>query len=217
MINKLYQGDNINVMRSLESKSIDLICADPPFNSGRDYNNFKTDKQEFTDRWAWDDISKGIRRNIADKARNSAVYATVNNILIAFDYILDGKDTSKKAQMKAYLTFMAPRLAEMQRLLKDTGSLYLHCDHSANHYLKILLEGIFGTDNFRNEITWSYHRFGRNGKYQFPRMNDTIFFFSKEKSNNTFHKQYTTVKETSRYVNGYHSTYYAGRKTAVSL
>ena len=125
-MNKLILGDNLQVMQSLESESIDLIITDPPFFSQRDYG-------EFDDRW---------------------------------------KDLSH------YLDFMKDRLVECHRLLKDTGTLYLHCDTSASHYLKVELDTIFGYSNFRNEIIWKYNKWsGAANKFQ--RSHDIIFYYRK--------------------------------------
>ena len=108
--NVLHCGDNLEIMRGMEEGEIDLIYADPPFNTGRDWG-------AFNDKWE------------------------------------DG--------LKGYLKFMEPRLVEMHRLLKETGSIYLHCDPNASHYLKVMMDGIFGMKHFRNEIVWCYTQGGR--------------------------------------------------------
>ena len=162
-MNKLYLGDNLEVMKDLPTASVDLVATDPPYFSQTDYG-------DFDDQW----------KTIDD-----------------------------------YLGFMVPRCAEMYRLLKDTGSLYLHCDQNASHYLKIELDKIFGVDNFRNEIVWSYRRMPSGTKFQFPRMNDSIFLYSKVRWQNTFHNQYIEPKHTSQYKKGYTRITVRGRKSLI--
>ena len=206
-MNKLYFGDNLEVMRDLPDKSVDLIATDPPFNSGRDYNIFLKDSlaqnKAFTDIWRWDEIAKETRRWIEDQ--DSDTYRALNRVLEGYDLVFDYAVQGPQARMRSYLSFIGPRLVEMHRLLKDTGSIYLHCDSTASHYLKGLLDAIFGSGNFRNEIVWSYHRFSRSAKYQFPRMNDIIFFYSKSEDKNIFHKQYTKHKSSAHLEKGYHT------------
>ena len=213
--NKIYFGDNLEIMREMEDNSIDLICTDPPFNSGRNYNIFlpsKAQTKAFTDIWEWDDYTIETRKDIEERARTNEIYSAVRKALIGYDYVLQHKLKGNKGAMRSYLAFMAPRLVEMHRLLKDTGSIYLHCDPSASHYLKGLMDVIFGDKNFRNEIVWSCHRFTSNSKYQFSKMNDIILFYSKKPSKNTFHKQYTSPRNTDRYERGYHTNTINGVK-----
>ncbi len=178
---KLYYGDNLQILREhIADESVDLIYLDPPFNSKRDYNLlFKTPKGHesdaqitaFEDTWHWGGQAQDEFREIA-KCRNTDV-AEMMQALRAF---LGEND------MMAYLTMMANRLLEMHRVLKPTGSLYLHCDPTASHYLKIVLDGVFGKENYRNEIIWkrSYaHSDGAQGSKHFGRITDTIFFYTK--------------------------------------
>ena len=190
--NKLYFGDNLEVMREMDNNSVNLFCADPPFNSGKTYCTFfdsQAQEDAFTDIWGYDDTTDEIRRDIRNKARgpeekNGHVYAAVENALKGFDYLLQKKRTGNKGTMLSYLTYMAPRLVEGHRLLKDTGSFYLHCDPSASHYLKAMLDAIFDQKNngknvhFRNEIIWSYNKWTGKGDY-FPRNHDIILSYSK--------------------------------------
>ena len=207
--NKIYFGDNLEVMRDMEERSIDLIATDPPFNSGRDYNIFlpksEAQKKAFTDTWKWDDTAIEARSEIEELAKVNSQYEALNQTLIRYDHILNFELTGSKAKLRSYLTFMGPRLIEMHRLLKDTGSLYLHCDPTASHYLKGLLDSIFGNENFRNEIIWSYSRLSRTSDNQFPRMNDIIYFYSKKFKKNIFNKQYTVHRDTTRFEKGYHT------------
>ena len=160
MKNKLYLGDNLEVMRQMKSELIDLCITDPPFYSRKNYG-------AFDDKWH---------------------------------------------SLNDYLEFMKPRLIEMHRLLKETGSLYLQCDNSASHYLKIELDKIFGYPNFRNEIIWKVDRLSRKSKHQFPRSNDSIFFYSKCKGKNVFYPQLTEYKCTKRHERGYYSFSSYGEK-----
>ena len=147
MTNKLYYGDNLDVLRkSIADDSVDLIYLDPPFNSNADYNAlFKTPKgqqsvaqmEAFTDTWQWDDATSG--QAVAEVKRSS--YQDAAKMLDAMVGFL-GKNA-----LTAYLAMMAVRLVELHRVLKPTGSLHLHCDPTASHYLKIFLDAVFGEGN----------------------------------------------------------------------
>ncbi len=180
-MNQLYFGDNLQVLReSIADESVDLIYLDPPFNSKRDYNLlFKSPKgqqseaqiEAFKDSWHWGEQAEGELDELT-KQKNTDV-ALVMNALVSF---LGRND------MMAYLTMMANRLLEMHRALKSTGSLYLHCDPTASHYLKIVLDAVFGKENFRSEISWkrsSAHNDAKQGRKQFGNIRDTLFFFTK--------------------------------------
>ena len=168
-IRKLYYGgDNLVVMRGLESDTVDLIYLDPPFNSKSIYKGAmgsKAEKQQFKDTWRMGDINK-------DELKDIKMYAPDIHSLIS---ILGGANGES---WHAYLTFMAVRLLEMRRLLKDTGSIYLHCDPTMSAPLKLLLDLIFGQANFRNEIIWCY-KSPSVAKKLFPRKHDTIFYYAK--------------------------------------
>src|SRR5437660_3927600 len=154
-MNRLYYGDNLAVLRdrkNFSDESVDLIYLDPPFNSKRDYNLlFKTPKGHesdaqitaFEDSWHWGQQAENEFREIL-KSGNTEVAEMIQ----ALRKFLGEND------MMAYLTMMANRLVELHRVHKPTGSLYLHCDPTASHYLKVLLDGVFGTENYRSEITW---------------------------------------------------------------
>ena len=163
---------------------VDIICTDPPFNSGRDYNTFLSESQSqrtaFVDTWTWDDAAQEARREVASLARESDTYAALNDALYGYDYVLQKATSGPPSAMRAYLAFMGPRLVECHRVLHPTGSMYLHCDPTASHYLKGLMDVVFGAANFRNEIVWSYRRWaGKSQKYQ--SMHDIILFYSKGK------------------------------------
>ena len=179
--NKIYFGDNLEVMRDFERGGADLVCTDPPFNSGRNYNIFlksKAQKRAFTDIWKWDESSEETRSDIEVRAQVNETYKDIHEALIGYDYILQHKQTGPKGAMRSYLTFMAPRIVEMHRILKDTGSIYLHCDPSASHYLKGMMDVVFGEESFQNEVIWSYRRWSGKAK-RYQRMHDVIFFYSK--------------------------------------
>ena len=144
--NTLYTNDNLFILNGLNSNLVDLIYLDPPFNTKKIYAasiGSKAAGTSFKDMWTWQDVNVAYLEILAGKY--PALARFIGTI---------GKIHSKA--MMAYLTYMVQRIIEMHRVLKDTGSLYLHCDQTAGHYLKILLDEIFGKNNFRNEIIWSY-------------------------------------------------------------
>jgi site-specific DNA-methyltransferase (adenine-specific) len=150
-MNKLYFGDNLYILREhIADESVDLVYLDPPFNSKRDYSVlFKTPKGHesdaqitaFEDSWHWGEQAE---REFAELEH--CPNTNVSEMMQALRRFLGQND------MMAYLTMMANRLLELHRVLKDTGSLYLHCDSTASAYLKVVLDGVFGTQNFKNEI-----------------------------------------------------------------
>ena len=175
----LYYGDNLDILRRyLADESVDLVYLDPPFNSAQNYNAFFEEKdgtaaaaqiQAFKDTWKWNNES----RDAYDALSLSA--DKLGNVMRAFMEILGPND------MMAYLAMMAPRLVELRRVLKSTGSLYLHCDPTASHYLKLLLDAVFGSDNFRSEIVWK-RTSGHSDAERFGSVHDTIFFYVKSGS-----------------------------------
>ena len=181
-MNKLYFGDNLEILREMDEERVDLICTDPPFNSGRDYNSFIGDslaqKKAFTDMWTWDTATQDARADIEHRAYTSDTYKALDECLKGYDLILRRAVSGNSGAMRAYLAFMGPRLAEMRRILTQKGSLYLHCDPTASHYLKGVMDTIFGVENFRNEIVWQRTKAHNDGK-QYGRVHDTILFYSK--------------------------------------
>jgi adenine specific DNA methylase Mod len=175
---RLYFGDNLDVLRDhVSDESIDLIYLDPPFNSKRDYNllfksprGHRTDAQikAFEDTWHW---GKQAQREFSEilKSHNTQV-AELMRALRSFLGVND---------MMAYLIMMASRLIELHRVLKPTGSLYLHCDPRASHYLKLVLDGVFGYCNYRNEIIWRRSNPKSHGSVNFPNCTDTILRYTK--------------------------------------
>jgi site-specific DNA-methyltransferase (adenine-specific) len=180
--NVLYYGDNLDILRRyIPDASVDLVYLDPPFNSNRDYNVIfkdesgrKSDAQllAFEDTWHWGPDAEAQYAYLTNTARNQGrVPSTVSTIVAAL------RSGIGENQMMAYLVEMAVRLVELHRVLKPTGSLYLHCDPTASHYLKVLLDAIFGAENFRNEIIWKRFNFHADAK-RFGRVTDRILFYS---------------------------------------
>ncbi len=184
-MNKLYFGDNLEILREMSDEHVPLICTDPPFNSGRDYNTFLGDsvaqKKAFTDTWTWDTAAQDARADIESRALADDTYRALDTCLKGYDMVLQKGVSGNEGAMRAYLSFMGPRLAEMHRVLTPTGSIYLHCDPTASHYLKCVMDTIFGGENFRNEIVWGY-KGPSSAKRWFPRKHDIILFYGKTMS-----------------------------------
>lgn len=199
MTNVLHYGDNLEVLPSIASDSVDLVYLDPPFNSNRSYNViFRSERgeearaqtQAFTDTWVWKPESDAIFDNLQASAPTPVADAVVGIRRLIGD-----------SDVMAYLLMMTPRLLELRRVLKPTGSVYLHCDPTASHYLKLIMDSVFGAGNFRNEIIWR-----RTGAHTTPRrfetIHDTIFFYSKT---NTYYfrsivRPYTKKHVEARYI-----------------
>jgi site-specific DNA-methyltransferase (adenine-specific) len=179
MTNKLYYGDNLDVLREhIPDASVDLIYLDPPFNSNASYNIlFKSPAgagadasiEAFDDTWAWGPTASSALMDITQSG-NHKLHVLMQAMKTAI-----GENA-----MMAYLAMMAVRLVEMHRVLKDTGSLYLHCDPTASHYLKLVLDAVFGNENFRNEITWKRTNTHNDSK-TWSKVSDIILFYSKGK------------------------------------
>jgi DNA modification methylase len=178
--NALYYGDNLDVLRRhIQDESVDLVYLDPPFNSNATYNVLFAEHngtrataqiKAFRDTWHWDEMSAAAyHQTVRGGGR-------VSEALQAFFKLLSTSD------MMAYLTMMAPRLAELRRVLRPTGSIYLHCDPTASHYLKVLMDAVFGPRNFRTEIVWkrsSAHSDTKQGRRQHGRIHDVLLFYTK--------------------------------------
>ena len=179
-MNTLYYGDNLKILRDeIKSESVDLVYLDPPFNSNRNYNVlFKNESgveaesqiTAFEDTWHWNLAAEETYHELINEPDQ------VGRMIESFRQFIGNN------QMMAYLVMMAVRLKELHRILKPTGSLYLHCDPTASHYLKILLDTIFGAENFRNEIAWK--RYGAHndvgqGSKHYGRVQDIILFYPK--------------------------------------
>ena len=178
-MNTLYYGDNLDILqRYIKDESVDLVYLDPPFNSNANYNVLFAQKdgsqssaqiQAFEDTWQWDQNAIQTYTHQVEKG------GPVADALRAFNLILGDSN------MMAYLTMMAPRLQELRRVLKPTGSLYLHCDPTASHYLKVLLDMVFGAENYRNNISWKRSDTHNDAKKRFSAISDQILFYSKSK------------------------------------
>lgn len=176
----LYYGDNLDVLRRhVGADSVDLVYLDPPFKSNQDYNVLFAEKngsraaaqiKAFEDTWQWDMIAASAYQEAVETG------GKVSQVMQAFRAFLGEND------MLAYLAMMAPRLVELRRVLKPSGSIYLHCDPTAGHYLKMLMDAVFGPMAFRNEICWRRTPFAGSSKArakQYPRSHDVLFFYSK--------------------------------------
>ena len=167
----MWTGDNLDIMRGMNSASVDLIYLDPPFNSKRTYSapiGSEAAGAAFKDAWTLDDVDLAWHGEIAE--REPPLYA-----------VIDAAGQAHGKGMKSYLIMMAVRLLEMRRLLKDTGSIYLHCDPTASHYLKMTMDAVFGVAAFRNEIVWCYTGPG-NVRKHFPRKHDLVLYYANSKA-----------------------------------
>ncbi|MBN1830259.1 MAG: restriction endonuclease [Deltaproteobacteria bacterium] len=178
--NLLYYGDNLDILRRyVKDETIDLVYLDPPFNSNATYNVLFAEKngskaasqiQAFTDTWTWTQESESVYADIVMAG------GKVSDCLQAFRTFLGECD------MLAYLVMMAPRLVELRRVMKETASIYLHCDPTASHYLKLVMDAVFGADKFRTEIVWkrsTAHSDAKQGRSQHGHIHDIIFFYTK--------------------------------------
>lgn len=174
--NLLYYGDNLDILRRyVKDETIDLIYLDPPFKSNKDYNVLFAEQngsrsaaqiKAFEDTWEWNTIAAAAYQEIVETG------GRVSQAMQAFRTFLSDSD------MMAYLAMMAPRLVELRRVLKPTGSIYLHCDSAASHYLKMLMDAVFGPVNFKNEIIWK-RTHSHGGAKRFGPIHDTILYYSK--------------------------------------
>lgn len=181
MTSKLYYGDNLAILRDhIPDESVDLVYLDPPFNSNATYNvlfraptgeHSKAQIEAFEDTWHWNEIAEEAYWQVLNGPNPHAA-----KMLRAMREFLGEND------MMAYLAMMAVRLIELHRVLKPTGSLYLHCDPTASHYLRMLLDAIFGPLGFKNEITWKRIASHNNAATRFGDVSDKVFFYTKGKS-----------------------------------
>ena len=182
-MNRLYYGDNLDVLRRhVDDESVDLVYLDPPFNSNANYNVLFAERdgtqaasqiKAFEDTWRWDQEAARAFEEIVEAG------GRVSQAMQAFRTFMGDTD------MLAYLAMMAPRLVELRRVLKPTGSMYLHCDPTASHYLKLLMDATFGARYFRGEIIWkrsAAHSDAKQGMKQPGRIHDTLLFYTKSES-----------------------------------
>ncbi len=197
MPNTLFYGDNLQVLRDhIPDESVDLVYLDPPFNSNASYNVLFREKsgeespaqiKAFTDTWEW--TLETERTFEEDIILHSGTPPAVKEMITAF------REFIGRNAMMAYLVMMTPRLVELRRVLKPTGSLYLHCDPTASHYLKIVLDTVFGARNFRNEVVWRRTNAHNNDRV-YGRIHDILLFYTKSDS-------YFFNPQTRPYLNGY--------------
>ena len=192
----LYYGDCLDWMREWlpeARESVDLIYLDPPFKSNTNYNIlFGSDDggesaqmRGFEDTWKWDRAASERVRDIENAPMNS-----LHAVMGAFRMVLGNSG------MLAYLSYMGLRLLEMRSLLKPTGSIYLHCDPTASHYLKMLMDAVFGAGSFRNEVIWSYRRWSVASFQGFQRMHDCILCYMKRPGEAVFNVEYEPASES---------------------
>ena len=164
----IWTGDNLDIMRGMNAETVDLIYLDPPFNSNKDYAapvGSQAAGAAFKDTWHLSDLDVAWMGLVAEEEP-------------AVAYLLDTAGRTHSKGMQSYVTMMAVRLLEMRRLLKDTGSIYLHCDPTASHYLKLLMDAIFGAVHFRNEVVWGYRGMTPKAK-RWQAKHDVILFYTK--------------------------------------
>ncbi len=176
----LYFGDNLDILREkFPDESVDLIYLDPPFNSKKGYNILYKNKdgeespsqvEAFNDTWNWNTI--GVEENFNNLVNNKD-NIKISNLMIGLEKVMG------KSGTLAYLSMMTSRLIELHRVLKPTGSIYLHCDPTASHYLKIVMDTIFGENNFQNEIVWEYGKSIKHSSKNFISNHDIVFLYSK--------------------------------------
>lgn len=173
----MWTADNLDVLRGMNSETVDLIYLDPPFNSNKTYAapvGSQAAGAVFKDTWHLSDLDVAWAGLIADEEP-------------AIAHLLDAAGRTHSKGMQSYLTMMAVRLIELRRILKPTGSIFLHCDPTASHYLKALMDAVFARGGFRNEIVWSYQRWTGATKH-FQRMHDVILFYARTRES-TFNVQ----------------------------
>jgi DNA modification methylase len=203
----LYYGDNLPILLDhIKDESVDLVYLDPPFKSDANYNAFFQGKsgasasqiKAFEDTWHWVNKDNESMSEFQKMLGHAHTPDAVRKLLQAYYDFMGGCD------MMAYLMMMSPRLVELKRVLKPTGSLYLHCDPTASHYLKLLLDAIFGGQNFRNEITWKRshaHSDSKQGRKGFGNVADIILYYSKSEAY-LFNTQY--LEYSQEYIDKYY-------------
>ena len=197
MTNELHFGDNLDVLRAMPAQSVDLIYLDPPFNSNATYNVLygtrrggpsQAQSHTFEDTWTWDHVARRALEQTAQR------HLKAGALLDAFAAVFP------ESNMLAYLAMMAVRLIEMHRVLKETGAIYLHCDPTASHYLKILMDAIFGPPRFLNELIWK-RTSGDSSAKRYGPIHDTLLFYS-------LSTEYTWNPQDTKYDYDYLDTFF---------
>lgn len=196
---QLFCGDNLEVLREyIPDASVDLVYLDPPFKSDQNYNLLFREKNgtkatsqilAFEDTWEWNLEAERNYSSVVEKA------GKLEQVMVQFRTMFPDTD------MLAYLSMMAPRLVELRRVLKPTGSIYLHCDSTASHYLKLLMDAVFGPTNFRNEITWKRTHAHGDSKRKYANIKDCLLFYTVS-DRYTFNPVYLPYSE--EYINKYY-------------
>lgn len=206
----LFHGDNLGFLREMNSDSVHLIATDPPFNKNRDFHatpDSLASGASFQDRWSWE---RDVHQDWVDQLTDD------------YPKLMEAIESARYAHsdgMGAYMCFMSVRLLEMRRILREDGSVYLHCDPTASHYLKAVMDAIFGWKNFRNEVVWCYTSGGVSKSY-FARKHDLILFYSKSRKY-VFNTQYRAYSEgtlqrgLTQYKKNLNEKYALSRKGAV--
>lgn len=215
-MNQLYYGDNLDILRThIPDESLDLIYIDPPFNSNQAYNvifsetdgsSSQAQIQAFEDTWRWGETTEEAYHELIETAPSLLV-----------ETIKSFRGFLTETNLMAYLVMMALRLVELHRVLKPTGSFYLHCDPTASHYLKIILDQVFGVENFRNEIVWERTNAHNMKARYYSKIHDLLLFYTKGDSY-TWNRQYTEYSDTqlSRYKTDGNGRLYTGRDLTMS-
>ena len=206
----IFHNDCLQVMKIIKDDSIDLIYLDPPFNSGTDY---RLGEKGFTDKWD-------------DSINEDPLWVQIFKKNERLNKFICLSEQIHSRQMKLYLIYMSIRLVEMQRILKLSGKIVLHCDDNASHYLKVCLDSIFGPENFRNDIALLYRNGSKNAKNHFPRNKDNLLIYCKDvKENKFFNKKSNVSPKTQKNIekgwkitwntrsNKWHETYYRPYET----
>lgn len=203
----VFLGDNLKMLRGINSECIDLVYMDPPFNKKKPFHapldkNRKQKVKHFDDMWRTPEPGTAAAK---DHQATLDYLAEQDESLLRWLAAVKAADTDHAKQNCNYLTFMAARFVECRRVLKPTGSLLVHCDDTMSHWLKLTLDAVFGERNFVNELVWSYHRFSRRGG-AFARMHNIIFFYAKDKGIKKFNKPLTLPRDdaAANYKRGYH-------------
>ncbi|MGF1635322.1 MAG: DNA methyltransferase, partial [Phycisphaerae bacterium] len=196
--NTLYYGDNLKVLREhIDDASVDLVYLDPPFNSNADYNVLFAEKdgtaapaqiKAFGDTWTWDLKAAQEYAELLNVAHLSESHQRTAATLRGLQQVLGGSD------MLAYLSMMALRLLELRRVMKETASIYLHCDPTASHYLKVVMDAVFGPQQFRSEIVWKRTSAHGNASANYAAVHDLILCYSKSETR-TWNRVYQPYDE----------------------
>lgn len=182
-MNKLWYGDNLTIMQGMGKHSVDLIYLDPPFNSKQNYNLlYKTmtgkpvpeQVEAFCDTWEMDAQKEAIARSMPVLMREHGI----DDYYVDFWRLWMQALRNTQPHLLAYLIFMVQRLLHMKSILRPAGSIYLHCDSTASHYIKVMMDGIFGHQNFRNEIFWKRTTAHSDARHRFSQETDTILYYA---------------------------------------